>query len=94
MIVITWNCRGARGKEFRRSLINYYRSTGDELVALQETRCSGVRARNTIRSLGFYKCFLSEATSFSPGGLASLEQRGYSTRVGGGGLSLIACKSY
>jgi exonuclease III len=67
MKVITWNCRGAQGKKFRRALTNFCRSNKVDLVALQETRCSGIVARNTIKNLGFKYSLLAEARGFSGG---------------------------
>jgi exonuclease III len=67
MIVLTWNCRGAQGKNFRRALKKIYRKNKVDLVALQEPRCSGMIARRTIKSLGFKNYLLSEARGFSGG---------------------------
>jgi exonuclease III len=55
MIVITWNCRGAQGKNFRRALKLFCRKHKVDIVALQEPRCSGNVALRTIKSLGFKK---------------------------------------
>jgi len=67
MKVITWNCRGAQGKNFRRALADFCRNNKVDLVALQETRCSGNIARNTIKKLGFKYFLLAEARGFSGG---------------------------
>jgi len=45
---VNWNCRGAQGKKIRRALTNFCRNNKVDMVALQETRCSGSIAQNTI----------------------------------------------
>jgi exonuclease III len=67
MILINWNCRGAQGKNFRRTLTNFCRKNKVDMVALQETQCSGNIAINTIKKLGFKNHFLVEARDFSGG---------------------------
>jgi len=61
MIVISWNCRGAQGLNFRRVLNNFCRKNKVDVVALQETRCSGSVARKAIKKLGFKNHIVSEA---------------------------------
>lgn len=67
MIFISWNCRGAQGLNFRRALNNFCRKNKVDVVALQETRCSGNVARKAIKKLGFKNYIVSEAQGFSGG---------------------------
>jgi len=53
MKVINWNCRGAQGINFQRALTNFCRNNKVDMVALQESRCSGSISQNTIKKLGF-----------------------------------------
>jgi exonuclease III len=67
MIMFSWNCRGAQGLNFRRALNNFCRNNKVDVVALQETRCSGIVARKAIKRLGFKNHIVSEAHGFSGG---------------------------
>lgn len=49
MIIFNWNSRGALGKSFARALKEYIPSYNPDVIALQETGCSGEKA---LRSLG------------------------------------------
>ena len=42
-----------QGKNFRRALTNFCRNNKVDMVALQETRCSGSIAQNTIKKIRF-----------------------------------------
>jgi hypothetical protein len=48
-------------------LVDFCKNNKVDLVALQETRCSGNIARNTIKKLGFKYFLLEEARGFSGG---------------------------
>ncbi|XP_045791653.1 uncharacterized protein LOC123886374 [Trifolium pratense] len=67
MIVINWNYRGAQGINFRRALNNFCRKNKVDIVALQETRCSGTTAKKTIKKLGFKNHVMAEAIGFYGG---------------------------
>lgn len=67
MIIINWNCRGAQGINFRQALNNFCRRNKVDIVALQETHCSGSIGKKTIKKLGFKNYVLSEARGFSEG---------------------------
>ncbi|XLR08090.1 hypothetical protein S83_036028 [Arachis hypogaea] len=67
MNIMAWNCRGAAGKPFGRTLTDYLKVYRTDIVILLETRCSGDKARNVIRKLGFNYYHIEEAVSFSGG---------------------------
>lgn len=49
MIILSWNCMTPQGRNFGRTLKNYCNGYNVDMVALQETRCSGVKANNTTK---------------------------------------------
>jgi exonuclease III len=66
--MITWNCRGAQEKNFRRAIANFCWNNKVDMVTLQETQCSGNIAINTIKKkIGFKFYLVSEARGFSGG---------------------------
>lgn len=67
MIVLSWNCKGAVSKEFGRVFRDIVRVHKPDIVALQEPRCTGIRARNRIRSLGFNYSEVIYCNGFSGG---------------------------
>lgn len=67
MIVLNWNVRGALGRSFGQTFHLLVVSHKPDLVVVQEPRCSGSRARLTIRKLGFKHSIVSEARGYSGG---------------------------
>lgn len=67
MKVISWNVRGAVGKEFDRTFRLLMASQKSNIVIIQEPRCSGNRAISTIRKLGFRFHIISDARGYAGG---------------------------
>ncbi|XP_015970877.1 uncharacterized protein LOC107494332 [Arachis duranensis] len=58
---------GAVGKAFSRACKEYIRVHKPDIVALQETRCSGDNAKEVIKNLGLNNFILVEARGYSGG---------------------------
>lgn len=67
LMILVWNARGAAGKAFSLALKELCRTWKPEIVVLVETRCSGVKAQDVIRRLGFQNRILEEAVGMSGG---------------------------
>ncbi|KAF7815483.1 ribonuclease H [Senna tora] len=65
--IIFWNCRGAAGKKFALAFKEIKRIHKPDAVFLFETRCSGLKAANTIKNLAFSHNELNEARGFMGG---------------------------
>lgn len=62
-----WNCRGAGGKAFPRIFREMIRKYDIKIMALMETRISGVKADRRVRELGFSNWIRVKATGFAGG---------------------------
>ncbi|KAK7255931.1 hypothetical protein RIF29_29359 [Crotalaria pallida] len=58
---------GAMGRDFGRFFRDMKMIQKSDVVLLQEPRCSGLKARITIKKLGFHNSMISEANGFSRG---------------------------
>lgn len=67
MIILNWNVRGASCKVFARALKELIRINKPDIIAIQEPRVSGDRAKSVIRNLGFHHHIISDARDFSGG---------------------------
>lgn len=65
MKILSWNVRGALGKEFDMVFRQIVASKRPDLAIIQEPRCSGPRAVGTIRKLGFRFHAISEARGYA-----------------------------
>ncbi|XP_072087854.1 uncharacterized protein [Arachis hypogaea] len=66
MIIFCWNARGAASLKFAKALKEYYLQYKPDLVAIQETRCSG-RKLSLIKSIRFNFYIIIDANGFSGG---------------------------
>ncbi|KAF7820561.1 ribonuclease H [Senna tora] len=62
-----WNCRGAAGKKFELAFKEFKRIHKPDIVCIFEPRCSGLKAANVIRKLGFQNSEIIEASGFAGG---------------------------
>ncbi|XP_015972136.1 uncharacterized protein LOC107495506 [Arachis duranensis] len=67
MIVFAWNVRGIANRATVRALKEYRRMYRPDCFFLFETRCSGEKAREVIRELGFQFAVVEDAAGFSGG---------------------------
>lgn len=67
MIVLNRNVRGALGKSFGQTFRLLMATHKPDMVVIQEPGCSGSRALNTIRKLGFRHSIVSDTRGFSGG---------------------------
>ncbi|XP_057745065.1 uncharacterized protein LOC130962927 [Arachis stenosperma] len=67
MIVFAWNVRGIANRATVRALKEYRRMYRPDCLFLFETRCSGEKAREVIRELGFQFAVVEDAVGFSGG---------------------------
>ncbi|XP_016182610.1 uncharacterized protein LOC107624669 [Arachis ipaensis] len=67
MIIFSWNARGAASPNFTRVLKEYVSQYKPNLVAIQETRCSGTVAQKAIKKTGFNFNLVIDAQGFSGG---------------------------
>ncbi|XP_057746261.1 uncharacterized protein LOC130965520 [Arachis stenosperma] len=67
MIIFSWNARGAASPNFTRVLKEYVSQYKPDLIAIQETRCSGTVAQNAIKKTCFNFNLVIDAQGFSGG---------------------------
>lgn len=51
--IITWNCRGAAGKDFYRYVKQYIVVYKPNILVIMETRCEPNRVAKVLKKLGF-----------------------------------------
>lgn len=66
-MIVVWNARGAAGKDFGSTVKEFKRKFRPSLVVLVETRCSGERAQQAIKRMGFTHQLIVEAQGMSGG---------------------------
>lgn len=67
MRVISWNVQGALDREFGRVCRLMLADNKPDIFIVIEPRCSGTRARTSIRKLGFTFHIISEVQGFAGG---------------------------
>lgn len=67
LMIVVWNARGAAGKAFSLALKELCRNWKPKVVVLVETRCSGEKAQEVIKRLGFKNQIIEEAAAMSGG---------------------------
>ncbi|XP_072058021.1 uncharacterized protein [Arachis hypogaea] len=67
MIIIVWNVRGVANKATIRTLKEMKKNHKPDITILVETRCSGKKAEETVKSLGFRHSFFEHARGYSGG---------------------------
>ena len=65
--ILVWNVQGAGGREFLHILKEHLLVHKPHILAMVETRISGVRAQAICDRLGFNKCIRMEAQGFQGG---------------------------
>lgn len=66
-MILVWNVRGAASKSFGLALKEIKNQFKPRLVVLVETRCSGSKAQEVIRKLGFKHQIIEDARGMSGG---------------------------
>ena len=66
-MIITWNARGAAGKDFWTAVKELKRRYNPKIFVLVETRCSGEVAQQAIKKMGFKSQALVDAQGMSGG---------------------------
>jgi len=65
--LLIWNIQGIGNSETLNILREHIRQHRPHIVALVETRISGVRAQSVNKKIGFRNCFRVEAQGFQGG---------------------------
>lgn len=67
MNILVWNCRGAMKPQFRKTVLDLVAWHSPILMVITETRLSGVRANEIIKSLPFDGVAVVDTIGFAGG---------------------------
>lgn len=67
LTIVVWNAHGAAGRAFSLAIKDLCRNWKPDIVVLVETRCSGERAQEVIKRLGFKLQIIEEGAGMSGG---------------------------
>ncbi|XP_058766533.1 uncharacterized protein LOC131640142 [Vicia villosa] len=65
--IITWNCRGAAGKDFYRYVKHFNDVYKPIILVIMETRCDPHRAAKTLKKIGFDDYVINSNNGFAGG---------------------------